>query len=85
MGMTDAHAQQYYFGSGGETAAQTGPITNYDSGYADDAGFGTDLRRGMESHNDGDNDTDDIGSYVALNKPQGPPYYGNQQPQPYAG
>jgi hypothetical protein len=83
--MTDAQAQSYYFGPGSETAQQSGTIQNYEPGYADDAGFGTDLRRGMESSPDGDNDTDDIGSYVSLNKPQGPPYFGNQQPQPYAG
>jgi hypothetical protein len=83
--MTDAHASQYYFGAGSETEQQTGDIVNYDSGHVDDSGFGTDLRRGVESSPDGDNDTDDIGSYVALNKPQGPPYFGNQMPQPYAG
>jgi hypothetical protein len=81
--MTDAHASQYYFGAGSETEQQTGNIVNYDPDHADDAGFGTGLRRGMESSPDGDNDTDDIGSYVALNKDQGPPFYGGAQPQPY--
>jgi hypothetical protein len=83
--MTDQHAQAYYFGPGGETAQQSGEILNYDPGHEDDAGFGTGLQRGVESGPDGDMDTDDIGSYVPLNKPQGPPYFGNQQPQPYAG
>jgi hypothetical protein len=80
--MTDAHAAQYYFGSGSETEKQTGDIVNYDPGYTDDAGFGTGLRRGMESSPDGDNDTDDIGSYSPLNKSQGPPYFGGGA-QPY--
>jgi len=83
--MTDAQAAQHYFGAGSETEKQTGPIVNYDPGHADDAGFGTGLRRGMESSPDGDNDTDDIGNYAALNKPQGPPYYGGGGAQPYFG
>jgi hypothetical protein len=83
--VTNQHASQYYFGSGSETEHQTGMIQNYEPGYVDDAGFGTGLRRGVESSPDGDNDTDDIGTYQALNKSQGPPYYGGQNPQPYYG
>jgi hypothetical protein len=82
--MTDAHASQYYFGAGSATEQQTGPITNYEPGYQDDAAFGTSLRRGVESSPDGDMDTDDIGSYVPLNKDQGPPYFGGGA-QPYYG
>jgi hypothetical protein len=83
--MTDAHAAAYFNGAGSEQNRQSGEIVNYDPSHADDAGYGVGLRRGFESSNDGDNDTDDIGSYVPLNKPQGPPYYGGQAPQPYFG
>jgi hypothetical protein len=73
--LTDAHAQQYYFGSGTPTAMQSGEITNYIDD-SEDAGFGDDLRHGLQSHPDGDNDTDDIGAYRQLPPPGGYPPYG---------
>ena len=63
--MSDQHASQYYFGPGTESARQTTPIESYIDNF-EDAGFGSNLRCGMESHNDGDNDTDDLGSYAQI-------------------
>ncbi|MGA2412686.1 MAG: hypothetical protein ABSG46_20175 [Candidatus Binataceae bacterium] len=83
--MTDAQASQHYIGPGSEQNAQSGQIANYDPDYVDDAAFGTGLRRGVESAPDGDNDTDDIGSYAPLNKSQGSPYYGGGAQPYYSG
>jgi hypothetical protein len=61
--MTDAHAAQHFSPPAGAVfAAHT--FTPPDD--SESLGFGTDLRCGTESTPDGDNDTDDIGTYPSL-------------------
>lgn len=58
--MSEAHASAHY--GGGVQAAHTfSPDMN-----EEDLGFGPDLRCGTETHNDGDNDTGDIGTYPSI-------------------
>jgi hypothetical protein len=58
--MSEAHASAHY--GGGVQAAHS--FTPPDD--SENLGFGTDLQCGTESSPDGDNDTDDIGTYPSL-------------------
>jgi hypothetical protein len=58
--MSEAHASAHY--GGGVQAAHT--ISPPDD--SENLGFGPDLRCGTASSPDGDNDTDDIGTYPSI-------------------
>jgi len=59
--MSDAHASAHGVSGGAQVAHSFTPPDD-----SENLGFGTDLRCGDESSPDGDNDTDDIGTYPPI-------------------